>query len=335
MIENTLVVFTTWAACFGIRFYFATSVKSVVVNLAAFVLLVTAGMFTKGPVGLFPLAVPFFCYLIAEHWRSAAIKHFAISALPVASVFVAFALLWQCVEVRKFFTDFFIGQIVPSALSKRESSGSHFSIILSLLESAAVPVAIVAATWAFFKTMPRWALFRSNKLAIFALLTFASAALPFLVSTKQMPWYLIPSYPFLAIFLAEISANSFAQLQNILLARRGVLAGVLAAVLATALMLVFLTCGKVYKNPSFYNSFLPVQNILPQRTSYGVCDEKLLVSWYLVTPLFRYFQASVIHNSSESGIWIVERESTICFDASACNLLNNRDLFFNVYSCKK
>jgi hypothetical protein len=351
MIENTLTVLTTWATFFAISATFATSRTRAFLHTIAFAAILVAAFLTKGPVALFPLAVPFLARLVFHfsEWRNPKhiLRNIAHSATLPAATLAAFALLWLVPDFRNFTHAYFREQILPSSMGARESSGSHFTIVLALINNAGIPVAATLALAFFTKNFPHpraWfkhpttaspASNSAHQHALFWFLVFLSAWTPFLISTKQMPWYLIPSLPFLCLALPAAAPRSFHTLSTWLstIRARKILMVVLAILLVSGPSLATLSFGRVYKNESFYNSFLPLINTLPTRTQYGVCNAALLREWRMVTPLLRYFQSPVTHNASPSGIWILQNSDTPCFNTNGCQLLNHAASPFQVYAC--
>lgn len=336
MIENTLTVFTTWATYFGVAYSFEKSRGRAGLFANAFTLLLVAAYFTKGPVALFPLATPFVASFVLQNhrWRKHFLSTFFVASIPALATVVVFALLWLVPEVRSFTYAYFLEQILPSSLGQRESSGSHFTIVRALFNNATVPIAIALVLAFFAKTISwRFEISPKTKASLVWFLVFLSAWVPFLISTKQMSWYLIPSFPFLCLAIVELTPHTFHKASNWLAPRRVALVSTLALVVISGAVASAVKFGNVYKNESFYNSFLPLENTLPTRTQYGVCNENLLRNWRMVTPLLRYFQSAVVQGPSTSGVWIIENAEKPCFNTNNCRLLNSPELEFKVYSC--
>lgn len=204
MLENTLGVFTllaVWAMLRGMESH----------TLSWFVLsglCVWAAFLSKGPVGLFPLAVPFLLpFLDTDKVLRPWTVFFDLKSYVPTLAFVAlFAAFWQYPPARHFFGQYWDlqirGALDGSSVTTQAGWRGHLYLVQALLTELALPLALVglAALWASRRGYVTQLVKRP---AIFFLLgVVAVSFLPMLLSIKQRGFYLLPVFPWAALALS-------------------------------------------------------------------------------------------------------------------------------------
>lgn len=195
-LESTMTLFvlaSVWLVLRG---------KGVGWHLLAGVML-AAAFLTKGPTGLFPLALPALLWLFGTRkgFGQAAVGTLAMAAGLAAPL----ALLWFCVPdaqefLRKYFENQVIGgsqTLVTSRTYIVKTLFSHTAVVL-VVALAAVLFGILRKSAPWRPTRDSWRRFG----LLFALALCGT--LPMMVSTKQRAFYLLTVFPFVALAVAAL-----------------------------------------------------------------------------------------------------------------------------------
>ena len=157
----------------------------------------------KGPVGLFPLGVPFLYYLIVHRRFS-----WLAGGLPILCVLLLFGLLFALSPAaRDHLVTYWDVQVLAALEGKRTEhmAGTRFKIIFALLKSSLIPLAIAGLTW-WLKpdTTAAEKAINYRRLGWWMLAVGGSAVLPIMVSDKQASYYQVPSLPFLYLGVSAL-----------------------------------------------------------------------------------------------------------------------------------
>ena len=198
MLENPMTVFIVWSVYWSLR---AVETKRLWRLLLGgfFIFLATL---TKGPVGLFPLAVIGIYWLVfrkISFWKAV-----GGTLMLLISLVGSYAALIEYSEAGKHYLSQYLHiQVYNSLTDTAPPIIEHFSILKTFFtEPLALWIGILLLVlkrfWSTSKTpIPKWFFF-------FLLLTLAGS-LPILISPKQMSFYIVPSLPFLALTVAHLS----------------------------------------------------------------------------------------------------------------------------------
>ncbi len=195
-LESTMTLFVLAAVWFVLRG------KGVGWHLLAGLML-AAAFLTKGPTGLFPLALPVLLWLLGER------KGFGQAAggtlAMVAGLAVPMALLWLGVpDAQEFLRKYFENQVIGGS---QEQINSRTFIISALFSRTAVvmAIALAAALFGILKKSAPWRPTRDSWRRfglLFALVLCGT--LPMMVSTKQRAFYLLTVFPLVALAVAAL-----------------------------------------------------------------------------------------------------------------------------------
>lgn len=195
-LESTMTLFVLAAVWLVLRG------KGVGWHLLAGVML-AAAFLTKGPTGLFPLALPALLWLFGTRkgFGQAAVGTLAMAA----GLATPLTLLWFCVPdaqefLRKYFENQVIGGsqvLVTSRTYIVKTLFSHTAVVL-VVALAAVLFGILRKSAPWRPTRDSWRRFG----LVFALALCGT--LPMMVSTKQRAFYLLTVFPFVALAVAAL-----------------------------------------------------------------------------------------------------------------------------------
>lgn len=195
-LESTMTLFVLAAVWLVLRG------KGVGWHLLAGVML-AAAFLTKGPTGLFPLALPALLWLFGTRkgFGQAAVGTLAMAAGLAAPM----ALLWFCVpDAQEFLRKYFENQVIGGS---QVLVTSRTYIVKTLFSHTAV-VLVVALAVVLFGILKKSAPWRPTRDSwrrfglVFALALCGT--LPMMVSTKQRAFYLLTVFPFVALAVAAL-----------------------------------------------------------------------------------------------------------------------------------
>ena len=170
-------------------------------------LLLHLAFWTKGPVGLYPLAMPliyWFFYKEKTTLRTAALQ----TAVLTITCFGTLALWYLYEPARFFWTKYFDVQLL-SSISDNDQTESYswkdyFYLPQQLILQALPMLGIALIFYIFSKIKKAPFVFEqeSNRLAAFYFAIAMSGSLPMMISHKISAFYLVPCLPFLAMSFA-------------------------------------------------------------------------------------------------------------------------------------
>lgn len=195
-LESTMTLFvlaSVWLVLRG---------KGVGWHLLAGVML-AAAFLTKGPTGLFPLALPALLWLFGTRkgFGQAAVGTLAMAAGLAAPM----ALLWFCVpDAQEFLRKYFENQVIGGS---QVLVTSRTYIVKTLFSHTAVVlvVAMAAVLFGILKKSAPWRPSRDSWRRFGLMFALAlCGTLPMMVSTKQRAFYLLTVFPFVALAVAAL-----------------------------------------------------------------------------------------------------------------------------------
>ena len=191
MLENTATVLTLSAVFFFLK---SLSPRSFAFGLLGGIFTALAFL-TKGPVGLFPAAVPLIAWIVNRN-RS--------GILPAALGFfqtavILFLVIWMIPGLADNLTAYLDTQLIPALQGRREvTTQSHFHLLKRLVAELTLTIVLVLAMTLF--KFRRSVSFRGTSRGTWLFLLIAlSASLPLLITLKQRSFYLVPSMPFFVL----------------------------------------------------------------------------------------------------------------------------------------
>ncbi len=258
-------------------------------------LMLLGGLGIKGPVALFPLAVPVLVRGYAGISRRRALG--MTGGMLLTCVLVGSLLCLMQPAAWEFAKHYGQQQLWASVAGRRETSGSRWDVLRALSREIVVPLVLGGGLAVLRLRRPRTRRTSGQRRLGWAYLGIALAAsLPLLLSVKQRRWYVFPSLPFYALALAALWQPAALRLERYLQAqplyRQRLRAGcVLGLVLALGAM--GLERHALRRDVTLYQDFAQPAVTLPARAMLSVYPAHLAAHWTLIAHLQRHFKASV------------------------------------------
>ena len=197
LLEITLSAFTVWSAAtmiYGMR-------RGKYIYLPLGGLWIAAAFFTKGPVGLFPLAIPFFWHLTGNAPNSTWKRNVIDSLLVLLGLVIPLGLSLLYAPSAQYLEAYWQKQIIHS-LTSVVTVESRWYLPANFMMQLILP-AIIALGVRKFRPIAEGRRALSPRTLAFAFIAL-SAVLPMMISWKQRDFYAVPAYPFAAMALAFV-----------------------------------------------------------------------------------------------------------------------------------
>lgn len=314
MLENTQAVFTSAAVYALVR----TCRERVVTRTAAWsavaaVAVVAAGL-VKGPVGLFPLAVPLLFAVLPSSQRPPRLAVVVLVLSAVVGVCGGAILLDP--RARQSLEAFASSHLVP-ALQGGRGVGPRAADILRHLALGiwARMGALVIVLWlvrrsaASVRAIPR--------AAYFFLSIGCAASLPILTSPVLAGHYFFPSVPFFALGFAALAMPAVSEMR----AEPGgwpwrAPAALAIALLATIVVVLAVHGSLERRDVAMLRSLDAISAVAPRGTTVGGCAASGR-DWGLLAYLQRYYRISLMPNDAPVSGWFVITPGS-CAAPSTC-----------------
>ena len=275
-----------------------------------FSLALLGAFLVKGPVTLFPLALPFFYFILffKEYSFFTALKFYLFTAI---FLFAFAGLLYSYAPSNHYFSIYFHNQIL-SSLNGSRGGDDHFKLTQQvLLDFVGFFLISLAASFIQYKKTLKLSFSKTFWLFIFIGL---SASLPLEISPRQSDYYLFPSYPFFAIALSLV----FTEPITALVKRFG--SYKLITSLNAILLLVFLITAwyKMHdyrRHKDFYKDFLEAGVKIQRGSQIAVCagntqdNREFFGNTELPGNLQRYYKADITDNNATATYFLTTTTS--------------------------
>ncbi len=275
LIDCTMALFDLAAVYLLFNAY--TQKKYVVLSVIASAILLFCATLTKGPVGIFPLAVPVVYYMVYDRKKiPAALVHTIIMTAVIACIYW---LLWQQDDARQSIQRYLDEQLLAALQGKRENTGGdlgRYALLVELLNQllpAIAPCLLTIILCKVFKLKPQE---RYNKHVVFLLMIALGSSLPIMLSVKQRSFYLIPSFIYFALAIAMFAYPYYAAIT----ARYSVGMKTMKVVrITTAITIIFIAVflsyefGQIARDGEYITDIKAMQRIIPQGEKVGICLE--------------------------------------------------------------
>ncbi|XOV89242.1 MAG: ArnT family glycosyltransferase [Pseudomonadota bacterium] len=301
-LENTLTLFTLASV--------ATALASVSGTGKAFAwalmsgLMVFAAVLTKGPVGLFPLAV--YPLLLLKDTKLPPTGLLKLWLLQLGGVAACTTLMLLSADARTAVTAYIDVQLIATFAGIRPAEYGRLYLLkelgLNLLGPLVYTALLVVAMG------QRWHAW--SRSTLFYLALGLCASVPLLISPRQYIHYLLPALPYFALAIAVTAAPAVARVQAML--TRTPRGQVTLLALPVVLLLVLLTTfvsrfGNISDDPAQLAAAERLARDLGDTRVVGLCADTQL-DLRLRMYLFRYHNIRVDPDSRASG----NRDRLIC-----------------------
>ncbi len=198
LLENTMGVFCL--ACFAFLLNAWHQKKNILLNYFLAGISLSAALLSKGPVGLFPLAIPFLYWVSTK--RIKFMDTVIATSLLIFIPCIIFLIIWLYGPARHSIYTYFNYQIVASLKGTNVDTAKTDRLFLlkelfNQLIFMIICLGLVIVTWRiWFKNQT---IKRNYRLAVFFLLLALFSSFPIMISKKQLIHYALCSMPFYAI----------------------------------------------------------------------------------------------------------------------------------------
>lgn len=295
MLEITMTVFVLLSAYLTIRSLREEKVIQYIVLAFISGLTILSAVLIKGPVGLFPIAVPLISFLTLKEIN---LKRAGIVTIIMAGSFLmGLILILTSKEASEFLNRYLETQVFASLSGSRKNVESHLDSLKVIGREIVAPLilAILFSIVFIIKDKARIKL-KADRKFLFFLLIALSGSLPVMLSTKLMSWYLFPSFPFYTLAIAYLFENYSTRLQNNVANNRRaakVMLVLSAIIFSASVIIMFSEKNVLRKNKEFHNDFSVQKFNLEERQILSVYPEDLTRDWGLVANIQRFYKASL------------------------------------------
>lgn len=312
MLENVTTIFTTLAILFFIRY----RQRHKYYLLAATGIATLAAIFSKGPVGLFPLALPLLYLLAHSHpLRGKNILDMLHETFIIISITLfPFIIGYILYSPMHFSVQQYIHDQLLHSYQYEITVPRHTYIIeralQELLPAIALTLLIIIIARRYKHTNPEKDS-SPHHTALFFLLVALSATLPFMAGMKQSGFYLLPAFPLYAMAMALFSASPLSQTNTLLhnklshrITQLGFILIIPAAIIAS------INCNKICRDNIQHRDLAQILATVPPQTTITIC-RPLNTNWGLIANLNRYQHIAVQCSQHKKCEWYLT-DNTLC-----------------------
>ena len=331
MLENTQGLFTTLAVVCLIYGAGARRVRDAAAWTCVAAMATVAAFLTKGPVGLFPLAVPPLLALLRASREHLTAQRWKIWMLLLLFTVAFAATLFMFEAPRHSILEFERTHLVPALQGERGLPGKAADVSRHLtLGIWARMAALALVVWAVRRR--RQPIVRLDPAGLFFFAIGLAASLPILVSPVLAGHYFIPSVPFFALSAAVVTlpaVKSFDPPRQFGVRRFIPIA--LAAVLVVTAIGVVLIHGPIERRDTeLIASLDTIAALAPVGVTVGSCAGAS-EEWGLKSYLQRFFRISVTSDGEASGGWFLTKGQN-CSVPTGCTPMAG-DAVIRLYRC--
>jgi len=264
-----------------------------------FTLVLLLAFLSKGPVAIFPFALPFFYFLLFSHSFSF-IKMFRYYLFSLFFIAIYTLALYLYEPSHHYFSVYFQHQIMDS-LSGTRGGGEHFKLLGQLLVDTSSIIIISFIIFVVARVKPLG--LELSKFFWLFLLIGLSGSIPLELSPKQHDYYIFPAIIYFSIAFAILFVNPMQQALKKFGGQK------LFRVLNILLLLSFIVFGweqshscKRHKN--FYHDFIDAKIVLEKNADINICtsnakDKREFFNNTEITGnLERYYQVRLWDNNN-------------------------------------
>ncbi len=295
LLENTMMIFTSLALLFGVKSYDSKRYLNLV--LSGF--MVFLAVMTKGPVGLFPLALPFWVFVFD---KSVSFKRFLVDlTVMMATLVTSFLVLFVLIPPSFGSLYAYFNRQIATSFSRVVTVNSRFYILIRMFNELApmfVALTLVAVLTRKIKFSGR-----KNRWMYVFLMMGLSGVVPIMVSLKQSGFYILPAFPVMGIALALYIVPEVKKLtEKIDVSKRGFKIFGYASILVLLMSLVInlSQINKVGRDKVLLGDVHSIANVVPGESTVAV-GPKLSIDWLLAAYFWRYYNIDLNTKAPENS----------------------------------
>src|SRR5262245_27117311 len=249
----------------------------------------------KGPIALFPIAVPLIS-MISEGKKRLRIG--VTTFILLTTLVLAFGLMFSMsTESAQFLKRYWHQQVLASITGEREISAARFNVLKVVSRENLVPLLTAGMlTAAMYRLRQTTISAIHYRLFLYYLGIALAGSLPILISAKQKRWYVFPSLPFYSLAIAVVFNDVALSLERLIgeNKRRCKYSTLFSAmILCIAIFLMFLEKNALGRDKDFHSDFSEPSLMIAERNIISVYPKSLAMHWSLVANMQRKFKASL------------------------------------------
>lgn len=298
MLENTMTLFILLSVLLCLLSLknpavFSSCMYGILSGLSMF-----GAILIKGPVALFPLAVP----LISMVYNAKkSMRVLTTAMILLVTLIVSFGLMFATNTASvHFFKRYASQQVLDSVTGAREISVSRFHVFTVVGRESLVPLLVGGTLAALIYRLRQTAISSVHcRLFLYYLGIALAGSLPLLVSAKQKRWYAFPSLPFYAMAIAVVFNDAALALERWVDNKKKIENSIIVSSVITlcmALSLMFIEKSTPRRHKDFHTDFSRQNVAIEEREVISVYPVQLATHWTLVANMQRKFRASLSEN---------------------------------------
>jgi hypothetical protein len=331
ILDNTMAVFSIIAAYIILKQYppqyfeAKKSQKSPISIPQTLIagLFLHAAFLTKGPVGLFPLAIPYIYWFVFERniGKKAFIKA-SMSTFWLLLGSMGTLVLWYFYAPARHFWEKYINIQLVSSISDNDQTGAYsvwdyFYIPKQLILQSTPLLGVLLILFLFSKIKKTAFVFeeKTSLKALFFLLMALSGSLPMMISHKSSDYFLLPALPFLVLgFCIALEPTMSLWLAKFALSQsKSLIVNRFIYILATGVgIYCLLQIGRVGREKELIHDIklLSQNNVIPNGAKVAVCD-KMMGHFYYHAYFQRYNRWELTPFSDTSARYFIN-DTDLC-----------------------
>jgi hypothetical protein len=247
-------------------------------------LLWTLSFYTKGPVGLFPIALGPILWLLQLEGRAIIFKQFSISLITALILFFAPYFLNATIQHS---WDAYFQQQIGNSLRNVVTVQSRFYILFQTFNHAIPTLAFIVMGWLYWRKKIQ---LHFDKKTIAVFLLGLSGIVPMMISLKQREFYLLPAWPLIILGLSLMATPVLKNLHEhglIISKKWGI--GIALILFAIAFGVALKFSGTCVRDRKTQLDLAKIAQHLPEQKTFHFTQE-LHDDYSLIGYAFRYYK---------------------------------------------
>ena len=323
LLENTLGIFTLSATIFALLGY---QRKKIIWAFASGIL-ITAAIYTKGPVGLFPFSF-FVLHYFFQNPRKDFMLHISYFLIQVMGFLISFFVPFLLSENIQLSWKAYWARQVVNSIENVVTVNHRFYVVQQALLHLLPMIGVIAITYFILKRKQHRNFFSKDNQSSFWLFYGLSGIAPMMISLKQREFYILPALPFLIISICILA-------QPILTLLEEKLNAISIKKIWTTNVITFITIiiisisqyGKLHRNVDIQADLNLIHTEIPNSQIIRIAKQ-LREDWSLYAYGYRYYHWS-FDDSPSRRYYLDEKQRSASHQEASPILMGKRFLLFD------
>ena len=318
MLEPTQAVFTSLACYAILRTGAGASRRASGLWAGCAAVSIAAAVLVKGPVGLFPLAVPVLFFVLQREYRPTHPRVVWTVFATVAAVLAASLAAYG--PAQRTLAAFTTSHLVPVLAGDRGVGRLGADLARHVTLGIGLRMAVLVAGMWIFRRRKNPGVWRGHAAAWY-FATAVAASLPILVSPVLVGHYFFPSTPFFALGFAALALPAVSSFRSRPGSRSWRAPVWLAASLVAAAVVLLITRGPLeVRSRALIRDLDVIRSIAPIGQTIGACPASAQ-DWGLLSFMQRFYRISLRSDGAPASGWFL-MASGGCALPSACRVVD-------------